>query len=793
MYTMRIFAALAVTLAACGGDDGGDDAPSCGDGATGALAAGGTFAVTDAADGDLVGAAIHAQAATTSPGEVSIACRDAIVPDGYVALGPAVAFGPDLAWSDRPFELTLPYDATLLPAGAARRHVRIAAVRSKGDTSPFFPPLANRQIDDAVPEAARVTFRAGELTTYQVVAAADAGQPVTERFAYRALVGISMGGNPAMSIALAHPDQFDSFADLGGEPGASVRYMLTMVRDYLFGGFCTAADEAAGHGAIGEMCLERQRASYADQFEITSDFEHMLYQEGSGVGLTLKRGLYMKGVRDMARALGNPAMFNPEHPYAPPGVDPEFLETPAAERCANPIVLEDFFDREFNPDGSRPVITFCDGNDSEGGLGYGVWDPAIDATDPFELGLAVEVGTPNGRRDAGEPVIGNAYEPYEDVGADGLASAAEPGYDAATNPDPNGDDWHYQRNPRGTEGNLDHDAGEPYDDFGLDGVDGTCQHGDTPPVGIAGCYDYGEGDGAWTLSPNIEHWYTADITTLLAGMTDAERRHMNMWFDAGIRDFLNTSVAANGGAGAISGLHGLPIDIYDGFQILSNAQSETQYDFTEIDWSELPKNMYVRYGNPDATPQQIELGDGRHVGTAVQIINRATTAFAWLDKHFPEGDRDDEMGSGELIDDLVFLSPTTGRESPYGLFLPPGYNKPENAAKRYPVIFFLHGYGQEPADLVDLSAIFEIYMQPSALDREARFQKFIIVYVDGRCRPGTDGVPVDPVGDRCEQGTFYRDAVLGGPAQMETNLLELADYIDATYRTKQPADVSYVP
>jgi hypothetical protein len=41
-----------------------------------------------------------------------------------------------------------------------------------------------------------------------------------------------------------------------------------------------------------------------------------------------------------------------------------FFLVDAATRCANPIVLADFYDREFNPDGSHAVITFCDGGDS---------------------------------------------------------------------------------------------------------------------------------------------------------------------------------------------------------------------------------------------------------------------------------------------------------------------------------------------------------------------------------------------------------------------------------------------
>ena len=74
-----------------------------------------------------------------------------------------------------------------------------------------------------------------------------------------------------------------------------------------------------------------------------------------------------------------------------------------------------------------------------------------------------------------------------------------------------------------------------------------------------------------------------------------------------------------------------------------------------------------------------------------------------------------------------------------------------------------------------------------------RLQKFIIVYVDGRCRPQRDGVPVDPTGDLCERGTFYTDAPLGGTARMEQNLLDLMVHIDATYRTKQPSAATVTP
>lgn len=785
-------------LAACGDNSaGGSTELVCAGGASGALGPQAPVVVQDAAAADLRGAAVAAGPATTAPAEpVTIACADAdIVPDGFIALGPAVSFGPAGAASDRAFRLTLPYKKARLPEGASRRHVRVVARRHLGQSDPVFLPIANPAIEDDDAFRSRISFNAHELVTYQVVAPADAGQTTMRRYTYRAIAGVSMGGNAAMSIGLRNHERFDLIVDLGGEPGPSMKYSLSMIREYLFGGFCTAAHQAAGIGDIGQLCLDAQRPVLADQFEVGSNFEAMLFQEGEGVGLTLDRELYMKAARDLARALGNPAHYNPDDPYLPPGVTEAFLALPPAERCANPVVLDDFFDAEFNPEGASPVITFCDGGDSREGLGLGVFDPALPQTDPAEVLLAVDLDG-DGVRDAGEPVITNAFEPFADVGADGVADADETGplgaHDPEANPDPAGDNYHALRNPTGTEGNFDRDEGEPFEDAGIDGVAGTCQAGDDPGAGIAGCYDFGEGDGQWNITPNLARWYDSDLGVLLSRMTADQRRRINIWIDAGIRDFLNASVSANAGFAAIVAANQLEGAIFDQFGPLHGAANEATYNFQKVEFDELPRNIYVRYGDPDASADKISAGDGRHVGTAIQLVNRVTTSFTWIQAHWPNGDRDDETGAGSIDDELVFTSPTTGRESPFALFLPPGYDKPENAGRRYPVVYFLHGYGQEPRDLVLLSGIFENYMVNRSVPPEQRFQKFIMVYVDGRCRPGSDQLPVPAGGDGCEQGTFYLDAPRGGPAQMETNMLELMDFIDANYRTKD-AEMVEVP
>jgi hypothetical protein len=62
----------------------------------------------------------------------------------------------------------------------------------------------------------------------------------------------------------------------------------------------------------------------------------------------------------------------------------------------------------------------------------------------------------------------------------------------------------------------------------------------------------------------------------------------------------------------------------------------------------------------------------------------------------------------------------------------------------------------------------------------------IIVYVDGRCRPGgSDPTTLPTSGDGCEEGGFYTDSP-SGRLKSETMLLELMDEVDRRWRTRAP-------
>lgn len=777
-------------LTACGGDKGSKSLV-CGEGTSAALAADATVAVTDGAGKDLRHAAVAADSKTSSSWTVGIACADDIQPSAHTALGVAVAFTPaagESRISDRPLRFTLPFKAARFSNAAGVRHIRIAAKHENGEV--FFPPVTDALFDTSDAYASTVTFSSDFFATYQVVLPEDAGKPVTRRFTYKSMLGISMGGNAAMAVGLRHHDRFDMIADLGGEPGPNMPYTLGVIRDFILGSACPSSPTEGPLAAPQHIPSCVTRPPLADQHEIISDYDHMTYQEGEGVGLRLRRGFYAMALRDMARAFGNLALYNVADSYAPPGVNPDYFQLTYQERCVAPVVLADFYDARFNPTGALPVISYCDGGDNEA-TGFGVWNDTELQDEPMEILLAVDLNE-NGVRDGGEPVLIQMHEPFDDIGTDGKADQDEPGYDAATNPDPAGDNYHYLRNPGGSENNRWYDSGEPFDDVGVDGVADTCQQGDTPPNGVAGCYDWGQGDGVWSVTPSAQGWLDNGIGASLDAMTEAERSRVDFWHDAGIRDFFNASISANAGFSQLMNQFGRTGRVFTSFQSLAQTPQGQSYDFGSVHWPAVGRNVYVRYGNPDATETEIHNGDGRHVGSVTQIVARVTTAFAWINANWPNGDRDDEYTSGQLFDDLSFTT-SAGRETPFALFLPPGYDNPANANRRYPVVVFLHGYGQEPNDMVTLSAVFESYMQPTGLPPDQRFQKFIIVYADGRCRPQRDGVPVNLEGDLCESGNFYLNLPIPGAAQMEDALMELLDHVDANYRTKAPEEVTFVP
>lgn len=742
--------------------------------ARGMLRAGQT--VRGAAGGPLEQATVAMPAAATevTPVEVELGCAADQVPDGYTAVGPAVRFDPGTTRLLREFPFTVPVNAAKVPAGYELQ-VQLAYTAPAVRTARIVPVADVHLTNDG----RAVSFKAPRLGTWQAVIRTGLGTRHTRRrFTFHSILGVSMGAAGAGMIGMRNLDLFDFIAPLGGPVDWS--YLGHYIENWHVGGFCSAAQRAATPEACAMGSSVDRTPPASDLYERRQHFEEWFFPDGwEGQGGTFDRYSYIQIFRDLTRMFGNAVTPPGMTGVLPRGVPDTELMRSDEDRCATPVTLTNYYDREYNPDGSLPVVTFCDGTHVRGHSGQ--WD-GTRGTFPMEVSLAVDVNR-NGRRDAGEPVLRRFYERFRDVGADGVASASEPGYNAATNPDPAQDDYDRQFNPAGTEGNFLRENGEPFDDLGLDGV--ACPAGQSCP------YDVGEGNNTWDQNPGWARFNAVNPRSLAATAPMERLNRVGVFTDGGVHDLFNFAVVSNHFAGGLA-QRGLPVHFFNNFSPFGAERvPETPFPYDNIDWAHVPDYVMLRYGNPDATNVELISGDGGHVGTIPQITNRLYSSLFWMAARWPGGDRRAARYSTEFDNagrcsrgyfcTFDFRSETADRNGPVSVYLPPGYHDPENAGVRYPVVFFLHGYGQQPQDLVATGLIVGNFMALSSIPSWRRPQKFIMVFPDGRCRPQ----------DGCLRGTFYTDSPVGN-ARMESYFLDLYRYIDTNYRVRTPEEVDVV-
>jgi hypothetical protein len=752
----------------------------------------------------------------------------------------------------REFEVALPINPAAFPPGARLRHLLVLYTGPRIKKARAIP-IANPRIepDSAAGNGYVLKFQTPWFGTYQAAVAETAGVKThRRRIAHRAVIGFSMGGGGAAIFGMRHHDKFDVIAPLGGP--SDWTWLLWYIEQNALGGFCPA----------GKTCAKVAPNRYPmdETYAHTMDFEHWFYETGSGNGGHFPRSEYVQIFEDLALSLGNPngsssdpalmhVALGPKlsDPWMkgdpslglPPGQDCSFTIDPLDDDPMVPQVVKkarqqeieakckawrcdpknayhadaNYFDDEYNPDGTLPVISFCDGNQDPNAQTPYINTWAAGGDKPVNLGLAVDINK-NGVRDEGEPVIRSGHEPYEDCGPDKLCDADEPGYNADTNPDPNQDDYDYQLNPTGTEGNHRYDDGEKFDDFGLDGVPNTAgRH-------VAG--DPGEGDGKFTMSIGLSNFYANDahgiisrrVTDVPGGaLTDEALSRIDVLSDGGVRDLFNFGAVANHLTGQIfgrKGQGGLPlrsVAFYNGFHFMpgepQDPTKELFFNAFDIRWADVAEMPSIRYGNLDASRQAIERdGDGQHVGTAAQLIDRLVTGFFMAGKRWPDADRrrteesrDDaatttinELGVDCEIKgrcEKTFTGKRSGRTGPISIAVPPGYASKANVDQnvRYPVVFVLHGYGQDPSGVDAVAGLINNYMNLPERSYATRLPKMIVVSVDGRCRIRPDGKP------ECIRGTFYMNSARPDGAKLDDWFDEVIEYIDQNYRTMPPTDI----
>ena len=382
--------------------------PACSGEGSGSVTAGGSIA----GSGGLAAARIAVPAGASrddlyhvEPFAVSIACAPDQLPEGYVALGPAVSFtSTDAHRFAREIDLAIPIRLALLPSRANRGHVEVAytgpsigAPRIVSIASPWFEGSAGD---------GTFHFQSPRLGTYQAVVRSDAPTTRTRDFQFRGILGFSMGGSGSGRIGVANPDRFDFVAPLGGP--TDWIYMLEYMRRYHLGGFCTEAQRVALGAEACAAASQEHAPPRQELYEHHQHFENWWYEDDyDGQGGTFDRREYIEIFRDLTAMFGN---INTDRGtdattpnVTPPGVPDTERMRSDAERCGAPVVIapEDtpadrsstpttgFYDDEYNPEGQYPVITFCDGAE----LDTGRWNPAGDPYVPVEIAPSQNVIT----------------------------------------------------------------------------------------------------------------------------------------------------------------------------------------------------------------------------------------------------------------------------------------------------------------------------------------------------------------------------------------------------------------
>ena len=579
--------------------------------------------------------------------------------------------------------------------------------------------------------------------------------------AQRAVLGISMGAAGAGQLGFARPELFDVIGMLG-VPLVDWTYMMRVLERSYLGGFCSrqtildhldrVADPEgpAFCGPVrGTVRLTPRSEDWEHTlFEPDQDFNHWYRWIDEGRGGSFGRNSLRETFQDLALAYGNPISFSPDSPYYAPGLPLDYHGRTDTEKCGSPLRIEGVHHHMYNPDGRFPVLAFCDTRAQDGNF-----DVDRPSEVPFEILLAVDYNE-NGIRDYAEPVLFMAHERYQDDGVD------------STGP------YDWEDNPLGTRGNGRHEEGEPFDDFGLDGV---------PDTG-----DYGEGNGTFDVSPNVEQILRVDPRTQMENLPEGQLERLHIYADAGIRDFLGSAAAMNGFWGALKARVGAD-QARDYTTFARLGVGEGQFGFLDVDFSprEIGRHVYVRYGNPDAPQAEIEKGDGHHLGTIPQLLNRLFVALAFTESRFIDRDRTlygDPSNIDELIEVRTFHSSSLDEDRDYGIVVPPGYDRPENQNRRYPVVYLLHGQGMDPTQFL-ASALLFLGQMADAVDEDnlrrsqSDWGKFILVFPDSTCSNGA-----------CRTGNFNTNhsGLDGHGPRYADSIFELMAHVEARYRVAPP-------
>jgi len=624
----------------------------------------------------------------------------------------------------------------------------------------------------------------GDVTADVITDTVEEIQMVDKQFTFRTIGGMSMGA-AALTVASHYPDMFDSVGGMGGY--VDYRYIGHLIKDQMGGGFCSMADilyivdqdALNGTDEINNRdnpmvdCYLPVEERDLRPYEIYMTYNRMNYSKQAGT--TFHRGFYIDVIGAIIYAFGNFLFYNPEHPLAPPGVDPSWLLQSDSQKCANPahVTFPNNINAEYNPDGVYDLITFCDGSpdvcrgipdcDDESpemrAMRGWYWPDQPDrANMPVAGFLAVDYNG-NGNRDLGEPVVFNMGERWEDHGVDGCGNEFENGSGGcngtatgSADVDANGDDWDMMTNNTGTEGNSEYDEGEFYLDYGLDGVEaGTIDH-DTPMTDEE-LKDLGEGDGVYTYNPRWKAMIDNDARSYFRTAPVEQLQAKNYFFDGGIRDGLGALTSALHLVGALKD-RGIDVRTYKNFtgfedsvfpDVACTDMLGTKEDFGTTDFSRkaFGPSFLIAYGDPDMDEEKAYTdGSGNHIGNGCEVNLRGLVPYAAANARVPDPV---VFMNYNFLGDIFFTSyysDVLKSRRWFSVNLPPDYNSAdcyancdaENPEDKvlfneldYPVSYMLPGIGMPLDGMGILTMLFNLTMGYGSSAR------YILIVPDGQC------------------------------------------------------------
>jgi hypothetical protein len=381
--------------------------------------------------------------------------------------------------------------------------------------------------------------------------------------------------------------------------------------------------------------------------------------------------------QDLVLAFGNPFLHHPDPSRLYLASDSE----PAA------LGWDDRFGAFPPPADSR---SFFDGGDANGDgvrqLGE-IPDLAVDVLLAAAGSLASSFGI------AGSAIGGRALA---DADGDGV-------YDVGDGLVLNGSEPFDDRN-----GNLAFDPEtETFEDFGLDGVAGTG--------------DFGEGNGQFDVDPDRSGWLLEDPLSRLAGRTAAEIASQRIYMDVGTGDEFGFARHYENFVSMLAA-KGLSPAVRDGFSGSCLSVPSPREPF-----------LLIRYegghlGIPTDDPIRQDLLGGDVCGAAV-IWHRLLTLIGYLNGSFPDG----FFGPGGLR----LRGSMITRSIPSPALALPGQAAPlrevvvyrpaafANTNRSFPIVYFLGGYGQEPADYRRLGSLLDALMSAGLV------QNMVFAFVPG--------------------------------------------------------------